>query len=384
MKRPRTLSAAFVRTVKRPGRYGDGRGSFGLSLLVRETSIPGRLSRTWSQRLIIDGRPIMMGLGSYPRVTLAEARKMALHNRREFDAGRDPRSGGVPTFAKVSETVIEIRARGWKATSHQPQEWRSVFAKYAAPIMDKRIDTITSADVLAVLVPLWPSPSATRLRQKISAVMRWSVAHGYRADDPAAKAVLQALPNGKQTGARKHHRAIPHSRLGAAIRKIQGANASDSVKLAAEFLALTAARTSEVRLAEWSEIDLDARVWTIPAERTKAAREHRVPLSDRAVEILAETLALASSGVIFPSPKGGAFGRDAFRYLFKTLDLPGTPHGLRSSFRDWCGESGVAREVAEAALAHRLGDQAEQAYARSDLLERRREIMEAWAQYLAC
>ena len=210
--------------------------------------------------------------------------------------------------------------------------------------------------------------------------MRWAIAEGHRSDNPAGDAVVAALP--KQNGGKKHHRALPHRQVGDAVGRVRDASGVyPTVRLAFEFLVLTAARSAEVRGAVWSEVDLEAATWVIPAGRMKAAREHRVPLSGGAIEVLAEARKYSDdSGWVFPAEVGGEIPSWVLTKLPIRLGLGGTLHGMRSSFRDWCGETGAAREVAESCLAHRIGSAAEQAYARSDLLERRRQLMEAWAR----
>ena len=264
-------------------------------------------------------------------------------------------------------------------------QWRSSLAAYVLPaIGSKRVDEVTSGEVMDCLSPIWNSrpETAKRVRQRIAAVMKWAIAQGYRADNPAGEAVTAALP--KQAGAKKHLRALPHRDVAEAVIKIRQSKAYATVRLGAELTILTAARSGEVRGARWEEIDLDAAAWTIPPERMKAGREHRVPLSGRAVEVLADARRYSDgSGLVFPSKSGGEIASWVFAKLFTRLGIEGTLHGMRSSFRDWCGETGAAREVAEACLAHRVGSAAEQAYARSDLLERRRELVEAWARYVA-
>ena len=198
MKRPKKLSASFVKTVNRPGRYGDGRGGFGLSLLVKPTTT-GRLSKTWSQRLRIHGRSVNIGLGAYPVVTLAEAREVALANRRTVARGRDPRSGGVPTFAEAVETVIAIHSPSWRSRGKYEANWRGTLRNHALPrIGHKPVSAITTADVMGVLLAddFWNSKRVTaqRVRQRIGAVMKWAVAQGYREDNPAGDAISAALP----------------------------------------------------------------------------------------------------------------------------------------------------------------------------------------------
>lgn len=378
------LSATFVRTTTKPGRYGDGRGGFGLSLLVKRMT-NGRLSKSWSQRIRIDGRETNVGLGAFPIVSLKAAREKALANRLLIAEGRDPRTGATgenrtPTFADAAERVIELHAKTWKEGSRLPVQWRQSFRDYAFPrIGGKLVSGVTTADVLAVLTPIWTAkPSvAKKLRQRIGAVMKWAVAKGYRADNPAGDAITAALP--RQNGGSKHHRALHHSKVADALATVRGRGAT-VYELALEFLTLTVARTAEVAGARWSEIDGD--VWTVPADRMKTKRPHRVPLSRAALAVLDKARALAGdSPLIFAGRNGKPIPRQAFGRVLKAAKVAGTAHGMRSSFRDWCGETGVAREVAERALAHVVANQTEAAYNRTDLLERRREVMEAWGVY---
>ena len=196
MERPRKLSASFVKTIRRPGRYGDGRGGYGLSLLVKPTST-GRISRTWAQRLYINGRAVNLGLGAYPVVTLKEARAKALENRRTLARGVDPRSGDIPTFARAAGKVIAIHKANWKPGGDTEQQWRSSLRDYVHPkIGQKTVDKITTTDVMAVLLPIWNEKrvTATRVRNRISAVMRWAIAKEYREGNPAGDTIAAALP----------------------------------------------------------------------------------------------------------------------------------------------------------------------------------------------
>lgn len=380
MGRPKTLSAALCRTVSTPGTYGDGRGGFGLTLRVKRTR-NGRLSKVWAQRVVIGGKPTYLGLGTYPTVTLAEARRRALKNRREIEAGRDPRGGGVPTFARATENVIALHRDGWKTGSRTESAWLNGFSRHVYPKLGhRRVDVITTADVLAVLSPIWHTAprQAEVLRRRISQVMRWAVAQGYRPDDAAGSALTAVLP--KRSNPTTHHQALHHSDVADALRRVRGSGVAMSTRLAIEFLALTAARTTEVRLATRSEIDHQGGVWTVPAERMKAGREHRVPLSSAALRVLDNAYRHADGGLLFPGRSGKPTGHGVLAATFRRLDI-GTVHGLRSSFRDWCSETGVPREVAEQALAHTVRG-VEGAYARSDLFDLRQPIMEAWGKYI--
>ena len=384
--RPLMLSATFVRNVNLPGRYGDGRGGLGLGLLVRP-ALRGGLNKSWTQSVRIDGRPTSLGLGRYPVVTLAMARERALDNARAIAQGRDPRRAAkaVPTFAQALETVIAIHAPGWKDRAGSERQWRRSLASYALPrIGAKSVDAVTAADVMDVLLPIWSTRhvTATRVRQRIGVVMKWAIAQGLRDDNPAGEAIAAALP--KAGHVQRHQRALPHAEVRAALDLVRHCDAYWGVRLAFEFLVLTAARSGEVRHARWDEIDRDAAVWTVPAERMKNGREHRVPLSDRALEVLDEALELAAGDWVFPSPTGRAMLQKTLSELMRALRVDAVPHGFRSSFRDWAAEcTDAPREVCELALAHVNGDRVEAAYRRSDLFDRRRVLMADWAAYVA-
>ena len=242
-RRPATLTAAFVRTVSKPGVYGDGRGSRGLSLRVHRMK-SGRLSRTWRQRLRVAGRLTTTGLGRFPEVSLAEARHKAIENARAIGQGVDPRGSGVPTFREAAEETIRLHAESWKAGSPLPREWHSTFRLYATPIRDKPVDRITSGDVLACLRPVWNvKPAAARkARNRLRAAFRWCVGQGYISTNPVDRAVA-ALPKVNGNGT-THHRALPHGEVPDALRRIRSANTQVSARLAVELIVLTAARST--------------------------------------------------------------------------------------------------------------------------------------------
>ena len=386
--RPRMLSATFVRNVNLPGRYGDGRGGLGLSLLVKPAS-RGGFSKSWSQSVRLAGKPTSIGLGRYPVVTLAMARDRALDNARAIAEGRDPRRRSactVPTFAEACEAVIAIHAGNWKPGSRTEEGWRATLRDYALPRLGAMpVDKIAGADVMAVLLPIWftKRDTARSVRQRIGAVMKWSVAQGHRPDNPAGDALSAALPN--NAAPRRHQRALPHAEVGAALARVRASGAFAGTVLAFEFLVLTAARSGEVRNARWEEFDLEGAVWTIPAERMKAKREHRVPLSPRALAVLDEARRLPpGAGTVFPTPTGRTQPHPYMARLLHELEIDAVPHGFRSSFRDWAAEcTDAPREVCELALAHVNRDRVEAAYRRSDLFERRRILMNDWAAYVA-
>ena len=380
MKRPSTLSAAFVRTITDPGRFGDGRGGHGLSLLVARRK-NGRVYRRWTQRVEIDGKYTSLGLGVYPEVTLAEARRRALRNRQALAEGRNPRRT-VPTFQQATEAVILLQGKRWKSESRTAQIWRSSLQRYAGSLSEVRVDRITTGQVLACLSPIWHTKNETamKVRRRISSLMKWSIAQGFRQDNPADDRVTAAL--GRNTRPPTHQKAIHHSKVGTAVDTIEETGAYWATKAALRFLILTATRSGETRNATWNEIDLDGRVWTIPADRTKTARELRVPLSTGVLEVLREARRnTGGAGLVFPSPTGRVLSNATMSKLCKVNNVGCVPHGFRTSFRSWCSDSGVSREVAEMALGHVVSG-VEGAYARSDLLEARRPIMERWGKYL--
>ena len=386
MERPKKLSATFVKTISAPGRYGDGRGGHGLSLLVKPSST-GRVRRIWCQRLRIDGKAVDLGLGSFPVTTLAEARAKALANRRSIEHGQDPRTKArtVPTFSQAVETVIDLHQANWK-NPRVAGQWRSSLETYAMPRLGRiTVDKISTSDVLAVLVPIWSDKreTAMKIRRRISAVMRWAIAEGYRNSDPADSAISAALP---KAGHRvTHQRALPFAEVGTALAAIRETGAWPATKLAFEFLTLTATRSGEVRQATWSEIDHGKRVWEIPAARTKTGKVHRVPLSNQAMDLLEQAReSTGGEGLVFPSQRGKPLTDSTISKLVRENGIGCVPHGMRSSFRDWGAEcSDAPREIAEFALGHVEGSAAELAYRRTDYFERRRELMQAWADYLA-
>ena len=346
-----------MRSINRPGVYGDGRGGRGLSLRVHRTAT-GRISKTWRQRLRIEGRLTSVGLGPYPEITLAEARQKALDNSRAVLHGGDPRGRGVPTFAEAAERTIELHRDGWKAGSPLARQWASTFRLYAAPIMDMPVDRITSADVLRCLSPIWTSKPAAagKARSRISAVFRWCIGRNLRSDNPVDRAVV-ALPRVNGPG-REHYRALPHQEVRAALRAIRRSGGDRSpAALCVELLAFTAVRPGEARGARWEEIDIEAATWTIPAERMKAGREFAVPLSAGALDVLlrgAKAVRLVAVRVSVEGRQGsvdrersgvrataGRGGLDAARVPFERAVVDG---GVRDSGG---GRGGVPRAHAE-------------------------------------
>lgn len=374
------LTAAKVRQVKEPGKYYDGNGLF----LRVETSG----SKRWVQRVTIKGKRREIGLGSGDLVTLAEAREAALEHRKVARSGGDPLAAKlstvmVPSFNDAVEKVIELHAPTWSNAKHAAQ-FQNTLVTYAAPIIgSKPVSDITSGDILRVLTPIWTckTETARRVKQRIGTVMKWAVAQGYRADDPCA-ALTQVLPKPSQKV--EHRKSLPYGEVAACITVLRGSRAMAATKLALEFLILTAARSGEVRGATWQEMDVAKKTWTIPARRMKAKVEHVVPLSDRAIAILAEAKQLGDHDLVFPGQKQGRPMSDmTMSKPLKKLGLQTDVHGFRTSFRVWVQEqTNTPFEVAERALAHKTANKAVAAYARSDLFEKRRNLMDAWTRYL--
>ena len=388
MPQGKPLTATFVRTVKREGRYGDGRGGYGLSLLVQPMKSSGRLSKTWAQRLRINSKPYSLGLGSFPLTSLAEARELAYENARAVRQGKDPRKrkqAAAPTFSAAAASVIELRRDTWR-DKRSAEQWESSLAAYAFPHIGKQsVAAVTRRDVMQAMEEIWTAKpeTARRVLQRVSVIFDWAIANGYRTDNPAATA-RAALP--KVNGAKKRQKALPHAQMAEALATVRASGKARVPALCFEFLTLTAVRSGEASRAQWREIDFESATWTIPAERMKAGREHRVPLSTRALAVLREAEALSDgSGYVFPSSRYGKPIADApISKLLRDLGIAAVPHGSRSSFRDWVSEeTDTPHAVAEAALAHTIQNRAEAAYARSDLFDRRRQLMEDWADYLS-
>ena len=372
------LTAVFVRSAG-PGRYCDGQG---LYLYVQSSG-----ARSWVQRLVIHGHRRDIGLGSAQLVRLADAREKAVVNRRMAREGGDPlaekrRMESVPTFAEAARRVLEQKRAAWRGGRHA-QSWWASLERYVLPRIGARpVSDVTSAEVLEVLTPIWHTRAQTarRVRERMRAIFEWAVVMELRSDNPCDRvgAVL-----GPQQAAVEHMRALPHWEAAAAVAKVRMSTGAPVARLALEFLVLTAARWGEVREAVWTEIDSEAAVWTIPAARMKTKRPHRVPLSRRAVQVLDAARTLGDGQVVFPGRAGRPLSEKRLRRLLQRLGITAVPHGFRSTFRDWAAEeTDHRREVIEAALAHVVANKVEAAYARSDLFERRRGLMNDWSRYL--
>lgn len=374
------LTATSLKALREAGRYGDGDGLF---LLVSETG-----SRSWVCRVQKNGKRRDFGLGSEKKVSLALARDRARQVRCQVEAGIDPiaerrKAAGIPTFREAAAKVFAENRKTWKNAKHRAQ-WLTSLETYAFPTLgDVAVSVIDAAAVRDVLVAIWLSKpeTARRVRQRIMTVMDWAVASGFR-DSPISMAVVsKSLPKARAKA--KHHAALPYAHVPDFVQKLRG---RDSVgRLAFELLILTATRSGEVRGACWSEIDLEGAIWTIPAERMKADKEHVIPLSAAALAVLkaAQGYREVSSDLVFPGAKAGKTLSDmTLTKICRDAGINAVPHGFRSSFRDWVSEeTSFDGAVAEMALAHTIENKVEAAYRRGNLFEKRRALMAKWGEY---
>lgn len=379
----KALTSVKIRALTEPGRYTDGNG---LYLVVEPSG-----SKRWVLRTVIKGKRCDVGLGGLGVVSLAEAREEAAKLRKIARAGGDPLAARreakktIPTFEEAAKQVHEAHSPSWKNKKHADQ-WLNTLTAYAFPEFgNRRVDAVQTNDVKAALLGIWLTKpeTARRVRQRIHMVFEWCKASGWVTLNPC-DGLGNVLP--KQSGEQEHHAAMPYAKVPDFIKSLHASEImGESVKLALEFLILTATRTSEVLSAKWDEIDSEAATWVIPASRMKAKREHRVPLAPRCIEMLKRIKELSgNSDFLFP-------GRDSkkplsnmvFLMALRRMKVDYTAHGFRSSFRDWAAErTNFPREVCEAALAHTLKNKTEAAYNRTDLFEKRRDLMVTWAAFV--
>lgn len=379
----KALSAVQVRQLRTAGRYADGNG---LYLVVDPSG-----AKRWVLRTVVQGRRRDIGLGGLSLVPLAEAREKALAYRKLAREGGDPLADkrkaeiATTTFTEAAERVFEEHKASWRNAKHAAQ-WITTLRTYAFPVIGSRpVDQIEAPDILRVLGPIWLTKpeTARRVRQRISTVLDWAKVAGYRAGENPVLGVTKGLP--KQTGKDDHHAALPYGDVPAFLASLKESDVSEITKLAFEFLILTASRTSEVLGMKWEEVGEANRTWAIPAERMKAKRMHRVPLSPRCMEILKDAKRFEAGSVyVFPGRSGDKpLSNMVFLMALRRMNLDATAHGFRSSFRDWAAEqTNFPREVCEAALAHAVENRVEAAYRRSDLFEKRRELMEHWSNFV--
>lgn len=391
-KRAKGLTARGVETLKTAGMHADGDG---LYLNVKATG-----AKSWIFRYVFAGKRREMGLGAFPVVSLAEARGLVDGHRKAIEAGKDPLTikaepvQAVPTFGKMAEIYIATHAAAWKNAKHHDQ-WKNTLRDHAGNLTEKPVNEISVADVLEALTPIWSKlpETASRVRGRIEAVLDAAKAAKHRAgENPAQwKGNLKHLLPARKKLSRGHHAALPFEEVPAFVAKLRERPGVSSSQL--EFIILTAARSTEAREAKWREFDIEEKVWTVPPERMKMSREHRVPLAARAVDIVAwlAKAQVAETGNATVDPDAYVFSRPkttaapsiaATEMLLRRMKMEVTTHGFRSSFRDWAGEmTSFPRDLAETALAHKVGDEVELAYRRGDALRKRRVMMDAWAEF---
>ncbi len=392
-RKAKELSALVVGRLTQSGHHPVG-GVAGLYLYVAEGG-----ARSWVLRVMVGEKRRHLGLGGFPDVPLAMAREKARKARDDIEAGIDPvarrqaaasalRASQVAetTFKKAAEAYIRAHGDTWKNAKHE-QQWTNTLTTYAYPVVGHLgMQHIGQEHILKILEPIWKdkTETASRLRGRLESVIDWATVRGYRKGDNPARwkghlDKLLAAPGKIQKVV--HHPALPVAdmpKFMADLRQREGTSAR-----ALDFTILTAVRSGETRGATWAEIDKKAKVWTIPAERMKAGREHRVPLSDAAMQLIDKLVKGEGNDHLFPAPRGGALSDMALTAVMRRMKVPAVPHGFRSTFRDWAGEhTHHPREVAEQALAHTIESKVEAAYRRGDALEKRRVLMKDWADFL--
>ena len=384
------LTAKAVERETKPGYYNDGNG---LYLAIRGAS------KSWIFRFRVDGKLRDMGLGGFPAISLAEARTKAADAKKLLKEGQDPIAASrrdrtdkklqitsARSFSQCAEAYIEQNKAGWSNPKHTAQ-WESTLSTYVYPIIGNwAVQDVDTDAVLRCLEPIWTTKTetASRLRGRIEAVLAWASARELRPKgfNPATwRGHLDAiLPKPSKVATVEHFAALPYADMGVFMEKLRGQEGIGARCL--EFAILTAARSGEARGAKWSEIDLDKRVWVIPAERMKAGKEHHIPLSDAALKLLKSLPRIVDNDLVFPAPRGKQFSDMTLTAVLRRMNTGVTAHGFRSSLRDWAGETtAFPREVVEHALAHQLKDKAEAAYQRGTLFDKRRLLMQAWSEY---
>jgi integrase len=388
------LSAVKVANSKRPGMYADGGGLY--------LQVGSNESRSWIFRFKANGRTRDMGLGSLATVSLAEARELAAECRRVRLIGMDPiesrkaerasaqlSAARSTLFDQCRDAFVDAHKSSWRNAKHRAQ-WTSSLETYVTPVFGSLpIQSVDVALIMKVLEPIWSTKpeTASRIRGRIERVLDWAKVRGFwQGENPARwRGHLDALlPARGKVRKVRHHAALPYDEVGAFMAELrvrQGIAAR-----ALEFAILTSARTNEVLGARWDEMDLDGKAWIVPPRRMKAEREHRVPLSGAALAVLKQMQALRHNDFVFPGDRPARpLSNMSMLMMLRRMDRTDlTAHGFRSTFRDWVAErTNFPREVAEAALAHVVGDRTEAAYRRGDLFEKRRRLMDAWAAHCA-
>lgn len=374
------LTATAVKAAKRPGRYGDGKGLF---LIVGKGD-----SASWLVRIQKNGRRRDIGLGSASKVSLSRARELAERVRTQIEAGIDPiaerrKALGIPTFREASETVFDANQSKWSNGKHLWQ-WKRTLEMYVYPsIGELAVSEVTATQVHDLLAAIWleKPETARRVRQRVGMVLDWAFSKGFRETEAPMRSITKGLP--RQPRNAGHHAAMPYVDVPAFLSRLREKETWG--RLALEAAILSASRSGEIRGATWDELDLDAGLWTIPASRMKAKREHVVPLSPAAKRVFqrAAELRTSGAGLVFHGARRNKPMSDmTLMKVLRDMKEPFTAHGFRSSFRDWVSETtNFPGELAEAALAHAVANKTEAAYRRGNLLEKRRKLMNAWADY---
>lgn len=381
------LSARTVATLTTPGRHNDGEGLY--------LTINAAGAKSWLFLFRWQGKLKEMGLGGLSTVSLADARDKAAAARKQVKDGINPIEARRAAeaegekrqkFGAFADDMLKSILPGFKNVRHQAQ-WKRALEHYAKPIRDKWLDEIGTDDVLRVIQPIWQTKqeTASRVRGRIERVLDAAKAKGKRTGENPARwrGHLRELLSQRRKLSRGHHASMPYAEVPDFIKALRDRDATAAKAL--EFLILTSSRSNETLGAEWAEIDLTAKVWTVPGKRMKSGKLHRVPLSPRAIDLLEDLKTARVNDFVFPGQRDKRpLSGMALQMLMRRMEVNDfTPHGFRSSFRDWAGEcTSFAREVAEAALAHTVGDEAEQAYRRGDALEKRRKLMDAWARFV--
>jgi integrase len=391
-RKAKELGPLAVSRLSQPGLHFVG-GVAGLALQVSASG-----ARSWVLRIQIGDKRRDMGLGGFPDVPLANAREAARVARAKVKEGIDPianaraarsalkaEQAAAQTFKTCALAYIEAHEAGWRNAKHA-QQWRNTLDTYAYPLIGNLlVRDVGLPQVLSVLEPIWKkkTETASRLRGRLEAILDWATTRGYRTGlNPARwKGHLDTLlPAARTVAQAGHHSALPVHQMSALIKALRQQSGMGAQAL--EFTILTAARSGETRGARWSEINLDTATWTIPAERMKAGKEHRVPLPKAALNILSALPRIENETLVFASPRGGMLSDMSLTAVLRRMNINAVPHGFRSTFRDWCAEhTNYPREVAEMALAHAIGDKVEAAYRRGDLFEKRRQLMREWAEF---
>lgn len=411
-KKAKELKDIQVRRLTEPGRHPVGGTPPGLNLNITETG-----ARSWIFRVTVGRNRRHIGLGPYPEVSLAEARQMAIEMKRSIASGADPvedrkaqrealaaAARKRTTFKEAFHRFYEEKVQGELKSAKHIKQWKTTLSTYAFPtIGTKSVADITVEDILSVLRPIWleKNETASRVRQRLEAVLDWAKVMKLREGENPARwkgNLQQLLPSPGKVQKENKSPAVALDQLSTWFAQVRSRDGTAARAL--ELLTLTACRSGEVRGARWDEIDFQSGIWTIPADRMKASREHRVPLSKPAIDLLDALPRMADCDLVFPSARNGMMSDMSISAVMRRIQAgeekagksgfidqrskrPAVPHGLRSSFRDWAAErTDYPREMAELALAHSVGNAVEQAYRRSDMVERRREMMETWASFI--